>query len=571
LQVVPSQPNAFVVKWHQSFHFFILNKQIYMSFERNLHPDVLIIGAGPVGLALAIELGHRSISCLVVERNERVGYAPRAKTTNARTRELFRRWGIANDLRRASPLGMNYPSNVIFCTRLSGYELMRFENAFYCAPGRNPLYSEHSQWVPQYTVEEVMRAHAMTLPSVQIIFNTELLESIQDHEQVVSGIKDRKSNETYQVHSKYVVGADGSRSRVREQIGAEMVGEQGLSKNYNIVFKAPGLDKAHQLGPAIMYWHVNKDAPGLIGPMDKDRWFFMPTGVANDKKFDLNSSVDLIKKSTGIDLPYEVLSSDEWIASRLIATKYQDRRIFLAGDACHLHPPFGGYGMNMGIADGFDLGWKIAANLQGWGGPTLLDSYEIERRQVHDLVMNEAVANHTVLGNQLFQDGLEDPGTEGDLLRQTTGKRIELSKIREFYTLGIILGYRYEHSPVIEYDGLPYAPSDYINYVPSSRAGCLAPHAWLNDGTSLYDHFGAGLTLLVSDVDTDDQAQELLASATNEGIPLKILRPSESGIGNLYPHRFTIIRPDQHVAWRGDDLPKNHAAFLSYFLGIKMH
>ena len=556
---------------HQSFHFFILNKLIYMSFERNLHPDVLIIGAGPVGLALAIELGHRSISCLVVERNERVGYAPRAKTTNARTRELFRRWGIANDLRRASPLGMNYPSNVIFCTRLSGYELMRFENAFYCAPGRNPLYSEHSQWVPQYTVEEVMRAHAMTLPSVQIIFNTELLESIQDHEQVVSGIKDRKSNETYQVHSKYVVGADGSRSRVREQIGAEMVGEQGLSKNYNIVFKAPGLDKAHQLGPAIMYWHVNKDAPGLIGPMDKDRWFFMPTGVANDKKFDLNSSVDLIKKSTGIDLPYEVLSSDEWIASRLIATKYQDRRIFLAGDACHLHPPFGGYGMNMGIADGFDLGWKIAANLQGWGGPTLLDSYEIERRQVHDLVMNEAVANHTVLGNQLFQDGLEDPGAEGDLLRQTTGKRIELSKIREFYTLGIILGYRYEHSPVIEYDGLPYAPSDYINYVPSSRAGCLAPHAWLNDGTSLYDHFGAGLTLLVSDVDTDDQAQELLASATNEGIPLKILRPSESGIGNLYPHRFTIIRPDQHVAWRGDDLPKNHAVFLSYFLGIKMH
>jgi 2-polyprenyl-6-methoxyphenol hydroxylase-like FAD-dependent oxidoreductase len=556
---------------HQSFHFFILNKLIYMSFERNLHPDVLIIGAGPVGLALAIELGHRSISCLVVERNERVGYAPRAKTTNARTRELFRRWGIANDLRRASPLGMNYPSNVIFCTRLSGYELMRFENAFYCAPGRNPLYSEHSQWVPQYTVEEVMRAHAMTLPSVQIIFNTELLESIQDHEQVVSGIKDRKSNETYQVHSKYVVGADGSRSRVREQIGAEMVGEQGLSKNYNIVFKAPGLDKAHQLGPAIMYWHVNKDAPGLIGPMDKDRWFFMPTGVANDKKFDLNSSVDLIKKSTGIDLPYEVLSSDEWIASRLIATKYQDRRIFLAGDACHLHPPFGGYGMNMGIADGFDLGWKIAANLQGWGGPTLLDSYEIERRQVHDLVMNEAVANHTVLGNQLFQDGLEDPGAEGDLLRQTTGKRIELSKIREFYTLGIILGYRYEHSPVIEYDGLPYAPSDYINYVPSSRAGCLAPHAWLNDGTSLYDHFGAGLTLLVSDVDTDDQAQELLASATNEGIPLKILRPSESGIGNLYPHRFTIIRPDQHVAWRGDDLPKNHVAFLSYFLGIKMH
>ena len=138
--------------------------------KMTLHrPRVLIVGAGPVGLALAIELGHRAIPCLLIERNDRVGYAPRAKTTNVRTREHFRRWGIADTLRKASPLGMDYPSNVVFCTRLSGFELTRFENALYCAPGRNPLYSEHSQWVPQYTVEEVMRAHAQSLPGVEVL------------------------------------------------------------------------------------------------------------------------------------------------------------------------------------------------------------------------------------------------------------------------------------------------------------------------------------------------------------------------------------------------------------------
>jgi len=537
-----------------------------MSLQ-NLKPvDVVIVGAGPVGLALAIELGHRQISCLVVERNERVGYAPRAKTTNARTREHFRRWGIAHELRKASPLGMNYPSNVIFCTRLSAFELMRFENAFYCAPGRNPLYSEHSQWVPQYTVEEVMRKHAQSLPHVQIVFNTELVSASQDDHSVVATVKSLQNNEVLPIKAKFLIGSDGSRSKVREEIGAKMEGVHGLSKNYNIVFRAPGLDQAHQLGPAIMYWQVNPDAPGLIGPMDKDKWFFMPTGLPKDAKFDINASTELIKKSTGIDLPYEVLSSDEWIASRLIANKYQDKRIFLAGDACHLHPPFGGYGMNMGIADGVDLGWKIAAHLQGWGGPHLLNSYEIERRQVHDFVMNEAVVNHSVLGNQLWVDGLEDATPQGAALRHQVGQKIESTKLREFSTLGVILGYRYEQSPIVVYDGAPYPPHDFINYVASSRAGCLAPHAWLHDGTSLYDHFSLGYTLIAHSPDSS-QLQDFQLEMKSFAIPCKIISPQESGIAELYPKRFTLIRPDQHVAWRGDDIPIDKKAFLKQITG----
>src|SRR5204863_280889 len=213
----------------------------------------------------------------------------------------------------------DYPSNVVFVTRLSGYELARFPNALYCAPGRNPLYSEHSQWIPQYAVEEVMRAHAQSLAGVDIRFNCELASFEQDRREVRA----------------------------------------------------------------------------------------------------------IIRRSTRIDLPYEVLSSDEWVASRLLATHYRDRRVFLAGDACHLHPPFGGYGMNMGIADGVDLGWKIAAVLQGWGGAKLLDSYEPERRPVHNFVMDEAVANHSTLANDLKRDGIEDATDEGAAIRRDVGVRIQ--------------------------------------------------------------------------------------------------------------------------------------------------
>ena len=301
-------------------------------------PRVLIVGAGPVGLSLAIELGHRSIPCVIVERNDRVGYAPRAKTTNVRTREHMRRWGIADQLKAASPLGPDYPSNIVFCTRLSGFPLTRFENAMYCAPGRNPLYSEHSQWIPQYAVEEIMRAHAQSLPGVEIRFNTELLSFDQDAAGVSAKLRNLNGGAVQTLRGDYRVGADGARSIVREGIGARMEGKYGLSRNYNVVFRAPGLAAAHRHGPAIMYWQINADAPSLIGPMDRgDKWFFMPTQVPEGMKLaDLAAAPDWIRKATGIDLPYEILSSDEWVASRLLADRYRDRRVFLAGDACHL-------------------------------------------------------------------------------------------------------------------------------------------------------------------------------------------------------------------------------------------
>lgn len=518
--------------------------------------QVLIVGAGPTGLALAIELGHRGVSCLVIEKNDRVGYAPRAKTTNVRTREHMRRWGIADNLRAASPLGKDYPSNVVFCTQLAGLEITRIENAMYCAAGRNPLYSEHAQWIPQYKVEEVLRSYADSLPSVNIRFNCELIDFEQDTETVHANIRDLENNKNFKTNSKYLVGADGARSIVRDLIGTKMEGKYGLSHNYNIVFRAPGLSEAHDLGPAIMYWQINSTLPGVIGPMDEgDIWYFMPTHVGTETKISISDASKMIARSTGVDLEYEILSSDQWVASRLLGDKYRNNRVFLAGDACHLHPPFGGYGMNMGIADGVDLGWKLAAMLQGWAGPTLLDSYEAERRPVHQWVLDEAELNHSVLSNHLVVPGLEQNNEDGKRIRSEIAQRIQASKCREFSTLGVVLGYRYENSPVIIPDGTEIPSQDFINYFPTSRPGSLAPHVWLHDGSSIYDHFGTGYTLLAWPSVDSSEIAAFASMVASERVPLKTIQPTEGGVRNLYCTPFTLIRPDQHVAWRGESLP----------------
>lgn len=513
---------------------------------------VLIAGAGPVGLALAIELGMRGVACVVIERNDRVGYAPRAKTTHTRTREHFRRWGIADKLAAASPFGVDYPSDVHFVTRLGGHHLKTIENAFFCAPERNDFYSEHAQWIPQYRLEQVLREHAESLPGVELRFNCAFEGAAQTQSGVGSVLRDLATGEAFEVESDYLVGADGARSTVRDVIGARMEGVYGLSRNYNIVFRAPGLAEAHRHGPGVMYWQVNADVPSLIGPMDTDdRWFFMPTGIPVDLKLTDVEAADLIRTSTGIDLPYQVLSTDEWVASRFIADRYRQGRIFLAGDACHLHPPFGGYGMNMGIADGVDLGWKIAAVLQGWGGPALLDSYGAERRPVHQLVIDEAVANHAVLGHQLLRDGLEEASPEAAVARAELGAEIGRLKLREFRSLGVVLGYAYENSPIIAYDAPP--PPMAQQYVPSAAPGRLAPHFWLEDGRSLYDTFDAGFTLLAgSDARQVDVASASRAAA-EQGVPLRVVNLSDPRFAELYAAQLVLIRPDQHVAWRGDD------------------
>lgn len=394
------------------------------------------------------------------------------------------------------------------------------------------------------------------ITKVEVRFNTELVGAVQDGGRAQVALRDVTADRCYDVTAPYLVGADGARSVVRELVGATMTGRYGLSSNYNIIFRAPGLAAAHAHGPAIMYWQVNGDVPSLIGPMDRDDvWFFMPTGVPEDVRPSDEESRALIARATGIDLPYEILSADRWVASRLLADKYREGPLFLVGDACHLHPPFGGYGMNMGVADGVDLGWKLAAVLQGWGGNALLDSYAAERRPVHEWVMDEAEANHAVLGNQLWVPGLDADTPEGEAARRALGGRITDAKAREFYTLGAVLGYCYGGSPVVVADGArspaPDAvpPRDASRYEPSSAPGCLAPHAWLAEGVSLYDRFGPDFTLLAWAEGEDTAAAAREAAAF--GVPLLVVLLPADVPSALYPEPLTLVRPDQHVCWRG--------------------
>lgn len=518
-------------------------------------PLVIIAGAGPAGLAAAIELGMRRVRVLLLERSLRAGHAPRAKTTHTRTREHLRRWGIADRLAAASPVGIDYPSNVTFVTKLGGHFIERLEDAMYCSPKRDERYSEHGQWIPQYKLEAVLLEHAQSLETVDILFGHELIGFDQDAGEIRVETREVATGLVTLRVAAYLIGADGARSKVRDLIGAKMVGTYGLSRNYNIIFRAPGLAEAHGHGPAIMYWQINPELPSLVGPMDSgDLWYFMPTGLGPEVTYTEEEALDAIRLSTGIDLPYEILSTDEWIASRLLADRYRDRRVFLSGDACHLHPPFGGYGMNMGVADSVDLGWKIAATLQGWGGAALLDSYEVERRPIHERVMEEAEANHALSPNQLLRPGLEANDEEGDRVRGELAELVRRSKTREFRALGILLGQRLSGSGIIPGALKVAATSPSHEYHPSAAPGCLAPHKWLDD-TSLYDLFGSGYTLLVMDGQREDDTRRAQAEANQTGVPLTIVVLADPALASLYEATMALIRPDQYVAWRGEHWP----------------
>ena len=517
--------------------------------------DVLVIGAGPVGLALAIELGLRGVRVTVLEQNARVGNQPRAKTTNVRSMTHMRRWGIADAVRAASPLPAGYPTDVLFATRLFGEPLAHIENAFYGARRPDERFPEPAQWIPQYTVEAVLRDRAKSLPGVELRFGTRLEAFAQDAENVVAEAVDLEDGSRRSIRARYLVGADGARSLVRKRLGIAMEGRHAYSHNYGVIYRSPGLTASHPQPPAIMYWLVNPDAPAITGPMDRDDvWYFILPMPDGETVLEPDAARAAIRRAIGRDIPVEILSMDPWSAHSLVAARYREGRVFLAGDACHLHPPFGGYGMNMGIGDAVDLGWKLAALQQGWGGPDLLASYEAERRPVHRAVVDEAVANNAVLSRELLQNGVDLLGAAGAEARAVAGAAIRAQKIREFDTLGVVLGLGYHGSPVVVPDGSEPPPWHFSDFRPTACPGFLAPHLWLRDGSSLYDRFGRGFTLLVTGPGGEDDVARFVQAAEEGRVPLAILAPDDPRLAPLYGARMALIRPDQHVAWRGDRL-----------------
>jgi 2-polyprenyl-6-methoxyphenol hydroxylase-like FAD-dependent oxidoreductase len=515
--------------------------------------QVLIVGAGPVGLSLAIELGLRGIAVTLVEQRARTGAQPRAKTTNVRSMQHLRRWGIADALRAAAPLPYDYPTDIVFSTTLFGRTLAVIENAFDGAKRRDPRFPEPAQWVPQYTVEKVLHGKIAQLPSVRLLWGTILEDLTQFATGVVATVRDA-TDMRHTIRAYYLVGADGARSRVRAIIGAKMNGDHAFAYNCNLIVRIPELENSPPSRRAIMYWIVNPEGPSVLSPLDgAGVWAFgilLPAGV---KEITDEEAIQQVRAAIGRPLQVEIIERDIWAAHRLIADRYREGRVFLAGDACHLHPPFGGYGMNLGIADGVDLGWKLAAVLTGWGGHALLTSYEEERRIVHQRTIVEAIENYRTLSNHLLQQNLDDDTPDGERARAEVADAIKAAKTREFKTLGVVLGSRYKRSSIIVPDGSNPPAEHHANYLPSAHPGCLAPHAWLADGTSLYDHFGLGYNLLLLADTGAPLAREIRSAARAAGVPLNLLDLRQSDLAALYEAPLALVRPDQYVAWRGSN------------------
>jgi 2-polyprenyl-6-methoxyphenol hydroxylase-like FAD-dependent oxidoreductase len=506
---------------------------------------VVIAGGGPAGLAAAAELAWHGVACVLIEPRAQVSHRrPRAKTTSVRTMEHLRRWGVAEQLRAAAPLQVAWSQRVTFCASLSGCRITDFDGAFGLITDRDGRFAEPGQQVPQPVVEEVLRAHLTGCPGVDLRFGHAVRRLAQDDDGVTAAVCD-ETGADYQLRARFALGCDGASGVVRDQIGAQYIGRSDPRPNFNVVFRAPELDT--HLGPAVQYWVVGGSTTGLMGRLDlAGIWWAGFPGVG--AAYGAAHASELISGLIGRAAEHEVLATDPWTARMLVADAFADRRVFLVGESAHVNPPWGGHGFNTSVGDAVNIAWKIAAVEHGWAQPVLLASYEPERRGVVEQTVASAASNMGALAGDLPADAAA----------------IQRAKRAEFYSLGLVLGYSYAGSPVIQPpDGpAPDRPApddaaagdvlvpDTTSYTPVAEPGARLPHAWLPDGSSLYDHLGVGFTLVGPVSSRSDGVAELARRARERGLPLTLCQPPAD-----YPWRdeFLLIRPDQHIAWRAAD------------------
>jgi 2-polyprenyl-6-methoxyphenol hydroxylase-like FAD-dependent oxidoreductase len=521
------------------------------------HYPVLIAGAGPVGLALAIELAYRGIRSLVVEQSDGSVEFPTTNLANTRTCEHLRRWGIADRMRFESGYPTNYPRNYLFVTRMDGFEIARFDHPTNGDPAsRSPFSPEGRLWISKPYFDPVLHRHVATLPQVEVRYETSF-ESFRHSEHSVSAeVLDKKTGEKQTIEANYLVGCDGGRSNIRRALGIKYDGVFSQGMNVAVLFRSPLL-KMISHGPAVQYQIINAQINGAIAAVDgKELWRLNIRNVQQEQIDTLNAP-EKLRFALGDNIPFEVLVVRPWTGHCVVADTYQCGRVFLAGDAAHLNWPAGGFGMNTGVGDAVDIGWKLAAVLQGWGGAKLLDSYTAERKPVAMINVNEAAEMRASFDNQTpFSRKIGEDTDEGKQLREKAHAAIMRTRAKEFQhdSAGIELGYRYENSPICVADGTPAPELDHGLYIPSTWPGVRAPHVWLKDGRSTLDLFGKGFVLLNF---SGTNTTAITNSAKRVGAPLEVVTIDEPKVREIYERDLVLVRPDGHVAWRGDSNPTN--------------
>jgi 2-polyprenyl-6-methoxyphenol hydroxylase-like FAD-dependent oxidoreductase len=537
-----------------------------LSHRVSSNHRVVVAGAGPVGMAVAIELASRGISTLVCEPRGREEYAvARVNLTNARSMEHFRRLGIADALRANDPVPANVIRDLTFSTRANGKIILNVEGAYEWRE-RLPVAAEVPEWAPFQAIEKTLREKLLSVPNVTFAPCSRVVDFVQDERGVE--VTHQGPDGVCKTEADYLVIADGAQSELRKKLNLRMVGET-LFYNTSWHFRSPALSRLFaKTQLSSMTFFLNEDAYGdLIVPQSaEDHWVYMispiPEGLDPEDWLTVRG---MLFKSIGEEFEIFDPVGRYWGSHSRMTPTFNFGRAFLVGDAAHLTSPFGGFGMNLGIGDAADLGWKLAATLDGWGGPRLLETYTLERRDVANFVIQGSAHNNKVWGKALVRPHMEEDSERGERVRAEVRDFVIKEKTRQFRSLGAQLGYRYTGSPIVVGDGTELPPLEYGEYVPSSVPGCRVPHLWLEDGSSLYDHFGSGFCLLKLDPDAQTAALERAAALV--GMPLKILELRHSAARGLFERSLVLIRPDQHVAWRGDALPADCLALVNVVRG----
>lgn len=516
--------------------------------------SILIVGAGPVGLSLAIDLGWRGIDCMLIEQGDGTVEHPRTGLIAVRTMEFFRRWGIVDRVRDCGFPG-DYDLSIEFCTNMSGYVLDRDDY-----PSMNDMPTpewtpEKKQRCPQQWLDPILKNAINDFSSVDMRFNMRLNSFTDYGSHVEANVSDLKNNTDFLIHADYIVGCDGANSVVREHLHIGMVGNHKLNYSMGILFYCPDLLRHCGKAPAERYLFIGPEGTwGNLTVVDgKDVWRL--TVYGSEDKFDL-ATFDpqvWIKRALGRDdISFSVLSALPWRRTELVAESYGRGRALLCGDAIHTMSPTGGMGMNTGVADAVDLGWKLAANVQGWAGSELLSTYQHERKPVAIRNASYSTHNFKTWTSPAACEFILDNTVEAEAARRATGKRIKEATRAEWQSWGLQVGYRYEHSPICVDDGTPPTPDDYAVYVPTARPGSRAPHIWLEPGKSIFDLFGPDFTLLVFSDANAGQVDSLRLAAIAQRLPLTIAPVQSPDAARLYAAPLVLVRPDGHVAWRGN-------------------